>query len=175
MKPLCTLTKSNFLKLNQCRLPLSTLPDVVWDNDSPQRSPFRAVQNVAQKRVGRSSEPTCRKPKVPLFIHLWCCSVNTPGSLYLVSLPLIMQRSLYRQAEKIGPEWFRYYRVYTKPKGLRVSLQLCRSCWQYRQRLWSWPPHNKAIQARYPLHDLLGSYSQRVNSSLPHTIDIRET
>lgn len=30
-----------------------------------------------------------------------------------------MQRSLHRQVEEISPEWFRYYRVYMKSKGLK--------------------------------------------------------
>lgn len=84
--------RSNSPEWNQCRLLLCALPDVVWDDDSPQCPSFQAVQNVAHKQVGRSSKPTCGKPKVPLFIHLWCWSVNTPGWLYLAPHPLIMQR-----------------------------------------------------------------------------------
>lgn len=103
-KPLSTLTKRNFVKCNQCQLPLSALPDVLWDDDSLQCLSFRAVHNVAHKWAGRSREPICRKPKVPLFIHLWCCSVNTPGSLYLVSPP-INNAEIFTQAGGENESW----------------------------------------------------------------------
>ena len=60
MKPLYTLTKSNSLNLNQCRTPPSTLPDVVWDDDSPQWPSYRAVQNHGPETAWQSKRTHLR-------------------------------------------------------------------------------------------------------------------